>query len=278
MKTCLPRVVLTGVMFLLAGCSAAHRLPDVASDEIAAVYADLRAMGPWQRLPEMPERIARRRMRVTWKRLRAAGVEVCEEMQRGNCTWTLEYQPSRDVNAHCDWSGIVLMDHGAAEQSVSEDEIGLLMAHEMAHLALNHGDVHRHLEDWGGWAGATVGKAVGWLLFFPGGDGASVQQLGEDLGRWLGWVVPSRQFEREADYVSIVIAYRAGLDLDKARRFRVNEALRHLVLRSHFPDSHPLGAERVAFHDRAVAEVRSSGGQLPPRLPWSMMGLPTVAP
>ena len=30
-------------------------------------------------------------------------------------------------------------------------------------------------------------------------------------------------------------------------------------------DSHPVGADRLAGWDRAVAEIRASGGRLPPR-------------
>ena len=64
----------------------------------------------------------------------------------------------------------------------------------------------------------------------------------------------------------MLIAYRAGLDLEKAQQFNINLARVDPLARSEAFDMHPLGSERVALGERAIADVRAREGRLPPRL------------
>lgn len=59
--------------------------------------------------------------------------------------------------------------------------------------------------------------------------------------------------------------YRAGLDLDRARGFLVTLARASGRKETGMLDSHPAGPERLAAWDKAVAEIRASGGALPKR-------------
>ena len=77
--------------------------------------------------------------------------------------------------------------------------------------------------------------------------------------------VSSKEQEREADYLSAVILYRSGVDLDKARGFLVKLAKASGRTETGLLDTHPAGPERIAAWDLAVQEVRASNGGLPQR-------------
>ena len=92
-------------------------------------------------------------------------------------------------------------------------------------------------------------------------------KAGAGVGGYVGGIAYSKEQEREADYLSAVILYRAGLDLDKARGFLVTMARASRQKDTGLLDTHPAGPERLAAWDRAVQEIRAAAGRLPPRKP-----------
>ena len=60
---------------------------------------------------------------------------------------------------------------------------------------------------------------------------------------------------------------------DRARRLGFRLAHDDEQVQSGPFDSHPLGAERLAVVDRAIAAARASGGRLPPRVDRPLAGL-----
>ena len=58
---------------------------------------------------------------------------------------------------------------------------------------------------------------------------------------------------------------RLFADLDKARNFLVTLARASGRKETGMLDTHPAGPERLAAWDKAVAEIRASGGALPKR-------------
>jgi predicted Zn-dependent protease len=74
-------------------------------------------------------------------------------------------------------------------------------------------------------------------------------------------VSPGIRQEREADYLSALILYRAGLDLDRARGFLVT--LGSIAgEQTGAPVTHPAGPERLASWDKAVEDIKASNGAL----------------
>ena len=115
--------------------------------------------------------------------------------------------------------------------------------------------------------GAVLGVAVIAAVGAIAGSnpGAAATRSAAQLGASIGTLSYSKEQEREADYMAALILYRAGIDLDKARGLLVTMASGSGRMETTFLDSHPAGPERVAGWDRAVAEIRGSGGRLPPR-------------
>ncbi len=261
--------VLLLLPLLLGGClGALHDVPAVSRDDIGATESRMRALGPGSyREYTVSEEEARQRVEVAWEHVNRVAVEVCREVRVGSCTWRLDFDPSRDHWAGASSKGRIIVYRALVEDAVVPEAIAHAIAHEMAHMFLDHAPASYRL--------AYVGSEVGWI---PGHvldmmaalvgkrKGFAASEVGARYGVWIGERLWARAREREADYFANLILFRAGLDLEKAQHLNVTLARRDPSLRSEAFDMHPLGSERVALAERAVAEIRGRGGRLPPRL------------
>lgn len=148
---------------------------------------------------------------------------------------------TQDVNAFALPGGVVLVTRGLLEETTDE-ELAFVLAHEIAHH--EHRDGLRAL-------GRSVAVAV--VLGAVGAGGAPV-----DLGQLTAKLALngfSRNQEREADRRAIVRLRSTGWSLGGARslleRFCEDEgaAVRAVA----WATTHPLGAERIAALEAAVA-------------------------
>ena len=253
---------------LLGGCfGTLHRVPDVELDRIRSADETIRALGPKGFLPKMPTREAQDRIVAAWDRVHGTAQEVCREVRIGSCTWHLDFHPDRDVTAGSAVGGRIEIYRGIAEQAVHPEEISLVVAHEMAHQFLNHPAASYRLAYVACEAGWKLGHVVDMIAALVGKrKGFALSEVAGEHGYWIGERLWARAREREADYFAVLILFRAGLDLEKAQQFNVNETRRYPAFRSTWVDMHPAGAERVALVERAVAEIRATNGRLPPRL------------
>ncbi len=251
---------------LVTGChGAVHRLPEIAASDIEAARLDLQADNPGMASRRLTPRQARQKLRRAFDRVHEAGVSVCHEIGLASCDWRFVPVADRLPNAAAGSEGEIFLTHGLAERADSEEEICLVIAHEMAHLAANHPATGERFERLGWEIGWKVGHALDAFSGFGGGRGGRFTRLGVVYGRWIGSLLWVRQREREADTIAVLIAHRAGLDLDRARGYGLK--LAHLFghRESGVFDTHPLGAERLAVVDAAIATVRATDGRLPPR-------------
>jgi predicted Zn-dependent protease len=249
---------------LVCGCSGAvHRLPQVSAADLSLAQSEVRAAGPvpWQ--DASGEEVVAVLRRATKRIYRPAG-QVCREMDVGVCDWKFRLSLSRAMNAAAWPHGIIVVNRGVVDYAANEEEVCLVIAHEMGHQAADHVAARRHNRQIGASLGRTllgnglVSVAVGLATGSPTLDGASV-------GARIGVLSFSKEQEREADYLAALILYRAGVDLDKARGMLVNMARLSRRMRTELLDTHPAGPERIAGWDRAVAEIRANNGRLPPR-------------
>lgn len=269
------RFRVTGLLLLLlGGChGAVHRLPEIASSDIAAASDALAADTVPTASRRLSLRLAGKRLRRTIARVHDAGVAVCEEIGVARCDWRYVVVRDHQLNGLAGLDGTIYLNHGIVERTRSDAEIGLLIAHEMAHQAAGHPATARRFWEVGWSIGWTIGHALDAFSGFGGGQGGCFTALGVALGNWIGSLAWSRQREREADTLAALIVHRAGLDLDRARRLGFRLAHGGGQAQSGPLDTHPLGAERLAVLDRAIAAARASGGRLPPRADWPLAGL-----
>ncbi|HEX9328229.1 MAG TPA: M48 family metallopeptidase, partial [Reyranella sp.] len=252
---------LAGSCFV-CGCGAVHQLPAVSEGNIAMAQAEVRMASPPLRRWVSDEEAAMT-LRTAIQLVRPPATNLCHEMNVGVCDWKFRMSRDRDLNAGAMGYGNIVLNRGIVEYAASEEEVCLVVAHEIGHHAANH--VARGTRNQ--MIGALIGVAVAGLAAAATGSNPSrgATESAAQLGATIGRLSYSKEQEREADYMAALILYRAGIDLDKARGLLVTMARGSGRMETTFLDSHPAGPERVAAWDRAVAEIRASNGRLPQR-------------
>ncbi|MEL7453522.1 MAG: M48 family metallopeptidase [Pseudomonadota bacterium] len=161
-------------------------------------------------------------------------------------------------------------------------DIALVVAHEIGHVAGRHvPKLERN---------ATVSGLYLWGVPIAIGAGLLDLTIGGVLERFAGVETPPgaaaltrvqngvlgiRNFEREADYLSMYIAARAGLDISQVER--VFESFSKVSPKSTYGTrSHPVTAERMLAlaATRAEIEAKQAAGELlvPNGWPWPIPG------
>jgi predicted Zn-dependent protease len=247
---------------LVCGCGAVHQLPAVSDGNIAMAQAEVRMAPPPQRRWVSDDEVVRT-LRTSIQMVRGPAANLCHEMNVGVCDWRFQMSRSRDLNAGAMGYGQIVLNRGIVEYANNEEEVCLVVAHEIGHHAANHiarGTGNRMI---GALLGVAVVVAAGAIA--GSNPSASTTRSAAQLGATIGGLSYSKEQEREADYMAALILYRAGIDLDKARGLLVTMAAGSGRMETTFLDSHPAGPERVAAWDRAAAEIRASNGRLPQR-------------
>jgi predicted Zn-dependent protease len=208
-------------------------------------------------------------LQAALRRIRAPGLQICTEMNVGVCEWKFRAVADHSLNAGAWPNGLIKVNRGIVEYASNEEEVCLVIAHEMGHQAANHIAASQRNRAVGALVGAIVLGAAAAAASHGGYNGPmlarSAARMGADLGEAIGGISFSKEQEREADYLAAVILYRAGVDLDKARGILVTAARASGRRETGMLDTHPAGPERIAGWDRAVAEIRASSGRLPQR-------------
>ena len=253
---------------LTTACGAVHNLPAVSRNELSMAQAEIQTR-------QQPERKAvddaetRAMMQSVLHRLRPAADQLCREVNVGNCNWDFRLSSSGAMNASSSLRGTIVIHRGIFEFADNEEEIAMVVAHEIAHQVGDHMGRNVRSQMAGRLAGAIILGALGAAVSAGNRNSAIVtstaMDAGANLGGAIGGIAVSKEQEREADYMSAVILYRSGVDLDKARGFLVKLAKRSGRTETGLLDTHPAGPERIASWDRAVQEIKASNGQLPKR-------------
>lgn len=256
---------------VLAGCSGAvHRLPQVDGGQLGLAQSELQAQGGAPARRAVSDDEVMETLTAALKRIRPAATQLCHEMQVGVCTWTFRLSSDRSLNASAGPNGLIIVNRGIVEYAQSEDEVAMVIAHEIGHQAASHLATAQRNQAVGAAVGAILLGALGVAASASANDRSGVLarqgvQSGANLGAAVGRISYSKEQEREADYIAALILYRSGMDLDKARTFLVTMARASGRRETGMLDTHPAGPERLAAWDRAVAEIRASKGRLPQR-------------
>lgn len=145
--------------------------------------------------------------------------------------------------------------------AADDDELAVVVAHELSHNAMRHMDAQRK--------NAGIGAIFGAILDVAAAtQGVNTQGSFTNQGAQLGATTFSQDFEREADYVGLYLLARAGRPLDVAPNF-----WRRMAQESpgsiKFASTHPTTAERFIRLEQAMAEIeqkRAAGAELSPTL------------
>jgi predicted Zn-dependent protease len=159
-------------------------------------------------------------------RLATAGEALCRQMSaREGCSSVVELVPDAVVNAWADGKRVMITT-AIVEQCRSDDELAIVIGHELSHNILDH---RRRL--------AAAGVEMGLLPTSAAGSATM------------------RATEEEADGLAVRMAGAAGYDLAQAAPF-LGRLLGATGLRGRSAATHPAAVRRLALLTEAVARVR----------------------
>ena len=160
------------------------------------------------------------------------------------CDYPAKLSESMDLNAFANGKEIIIT-QGMMGFTRTDEELALVVAHEIAHNMMAHLD-------------AKKGNAFGGLL-------ADIALAVLTRGAYNQATVTnaaaqaySQEFEAEADYVGLYIMAKSGYRIDEAPQFWRRMAVAHPgSIKTNHTASHPSTAARMVALDAAVAEIKA---------------------
>ncbi len=147
------------------------------------------------------------------------------------------------INAYAKFTGIVFTS-GMVHFAEDEDELAIIMGHELAHLTSKHLPKNISVAALCGTLGGLTGPFAPW----------ATQAL---------YAPYSRKNEREADYIGLIYAHNAGYDIEKGAILWKRFALEIPKSRSKsFLRSHPASPERILRVRKVVGLIKSGKNPL----------------
>lgn len=174
------------------------------------------------------------------------------------CDFPVGINPSSTINAQTDGQ-VIIVTHGIMRFVESDDELALVVAHELGHNTMGH--INKKMQN--GLAGSLGGLALDAVL---AATGVSSGNQFSNLGGQLGAGAYSVQFEQEADYVGMYYMARAGFDTSGVADFWRRMAAEGQASIDH-NTSHPASPARFLAIERTHAEIaakKRSGQPLSP--------------
>jgi len=174
------------------------------------------------------------------------------------CDFDVTVMASDEVNAYTNGRTVRVM-AGLLSMVANDDELALVLAHEVGHNVMNH-LVQQKLQAIGGGVVGTV------LDIIAGANGVDTQGKFTRAGIEAGTRRHSMARERQADYVGLYVMARAGFDIDVAPQLWRRMAA--LMPRSTKPlPTHPAPPERIGAMERTVAEIKAKQASGQPLVP-----------
>ncbi len=177
------------------------------------------------------------RMRV----LRNGRTRVVSVSPERVCAYPVLLVNDPGLNAYADGHSVYVTS-GMLRFAQSDIELQTVIAHELAHNTEGHVDKKLGASLLGGLMGAVARVYTG------------VEAT--ELGTRLGGLAFSKELEREADYMSLYMLERAGIDSSGAPAFWRRMAVEHSG-NIRFARSHPTTAERFVSLEATHREIRA---------------------
>jgi predicted Zn-dependent protease len=159
------------------------------------------------------------------------------------CNYTTSLMPhDPKLNAYADGSKIYIT-NGMMRFIEGDEELAMVVAHEIAHNLLGHMDKKR--------GGAALGTFFDLLI-----AGVLRVNTGGALGR-AGAKAYSKEYEAEADYASVYLIALAGYDITNAANiWRRLAAENPESIEKRYAGSHPSSPERFVAIENTVKEIK----------------------
>ncbi len=237
------RLILAAAL-MLAACSPTQdpvaKLPPKERAKALAEMEGLRKTGALQRF----DMVVRRMLPVIERECRARGGLKCR------FAIVVDANPKAPPNAFMSLDRadrpVIVFTGSLLKDTRNEDELALVLGHEVAHHLLGHVPVTRESV----WEGALLGG----IEAATRGGGEKEIHAAEQRGALKAVLGFSKKFEIEADQLGAILALKAGFDPVRGAEYFV----RMKNPRNRFLSTHPPNSARRAAVRRVVARYRKA--------------------
>lgn len=249
-------------LILLTACAQPHTVsPHATPQEIQAEAAmheeyvkNERAKGLVHVIED--SRPVTKRLQGVAARIAPAAVDLCREMKTASdprdCAFDIFIKTGRGknaLNAYADGQSIYIT-RNMVRFTRDDNELALIIAHEMAHNMMRHSSAQRQNSYVGLILGAMMEGVMAKNGYGAGGDDYA------SAGMQSGAAAYSPDFEQEADYIGLYLVARAGYDYrnvaDLWRRMSL-ENPEAIYVRT----THPSNPERYVVMRKDINEIDS---------------------
>ena len=174
------------------------------------------------------------------------------------CNFSVTLMPEDIKNAAADGKRIIFY-KGMMDFAKNDDDIALILSHELAHNTMKHIDSQRKNQILGGILGVILDVAAA-------AGGVNTNGDFTRAGMNAGALAYSVEFEQEADYVGLYIMANAGFDINNAPNFwrRMATINSNAIT---IKTTHPTTPERFVGLEEAVKEINSKKEKNLPLIP-----------
>ena len=258
-------IILFALAALAAGCSTVpitgRRQLSLVSDseiltsslaEYRSYMGKAKVSGDRTRSAQV-ERVGRRIADATERYLRSNGLSG----EVSSFAWEFNLVEDKQVNAFCMPGGKIVVYTGLMELVGSDDELAVVLGHEVAHAVAKHANERMSQQLVAQAGAAAVGVATQ-------GHSAAVQAAASGvygLGTQVGVLLPfSRRHESEADYMGLALMTMAGYDPAAAPAFWRKMSAAGKGKTPELLSTHPSDASRIAALEKAIPGIRAQYG------------------
>ena len=182
---------------VLSGCAGAlHQLPLVDSGKLSLAQTEVQNGAAPERRSVADDEVTAI-LHSALNRIRPSATQLCQELSVGVCQWQFRQLKDRSMNAGAGPGGVIVINRGIVEYADNEEQVALVIAHEIGHQAANHIENSRR--------NATVGAVFGGILLGILGAAASyrspnssaITQSAMNTGSSLGGAIGRISFSKE---------------------------------------------------------------------------------
>ena len=194
------------------------------------------------------ERVGKRISEATERYLKQNGLEK----ELANFQWDFKLVQNDQVNAFCMPGGKIVVFEGLLPLTASDDELAVVIGHEIAHAIAKHSNERMSQEVVAQYGAAILDAALST-------KSTAIQALGNTvfgLGAQVGVMLPySRQHEYEADYLGMILMTLAGYNPESTVSFWQKMSAGGSGGGSDFLSTHPSDEKRIAELQKRLPEM-----------------------
>ncbi len=225
----------------------------------ATAYGDFLTENQGNLLPQTDPRAAR--VTAIGNKMAAAVTSYMNEIGHPELIegFDRQYNTVEDptINAWCMPGGRIVFYTGILELTASDDEIAVIMGHEIAHAVAGHGNERMSQST----LAQGITSVTGFLAMLdsaPGlGKAILLQSVG--VGSQLGMLKFGRKHESESDEMGLIFMNRAGYDPYSAVTFWTKMSQQGGEKQPELLSTHPSDERRIADIQEKLIEMETTG-------------------